>query len=224
MLFSQCVTVGAGADLAKLVIETGKMGLGGLEVLAGIPASVGGALRMNCGGKYGEIGSSVHSLSYMSDSGDIFTLKRDQVEFGYRSCSIKAGLFLSATFELSEDDPEALRQRILDIFAYKKKTQPLASASAGCAFKNPPTEVSDKGAGQLIDEAGLKGLTVGGARVSPVHANFITLASGGGANDVIRLIRLVKKRVQEHCGVMLAEEVVIWGNAPITPKIEEEKN
>ncbi len=222
--FSQCVTVGAGADLAKLVIETGKMGLGGLEVLAGIPASVGGALRMNCGGKYGEIGPSVHSLSYMSDSGDIFTLKRDQVEFGYRSCSIKAGLFLSATFELSEDDPEVLRQRILDIFAYKKKTQPLASASAGCAFKNPPTEVSDKGAGQLIDEAGLKGLTVGGAQVSPVHANFITLASGGGANDVIRLIRLVKKRVQEHCGVMLAEEVVIWGNAPITPKIEEEKN
>ncbi len=213
---NHCITAGAGADLAKLVLESGRLGLAGLEVLAGIPASVGGAVRMNCGGKYGDIAATVHSATVMSNAGDLHTLKRDRIEFDYRYCSLRDGIICSVTFELNEEDPVAVRERIKDIFAYKKKTQPLAAQSAGCAFKNP-IKATDKAAGRLIDEAGLKGFAVGGAQVSPVHANFITLAQGGSADDVVRLIRAVKRRVAEETGVRLEEEVVIWGDMPVEP-------
>jgi len=211
------VTAGAGADLAKLILTTAKDGLAGLEVLAGIPASVGGAVRMNCGGKYGEIGPTIDSLTTMKPDGTLETMSRNQLEFGYRRSNLTDRIVLDATFALEPGDPAKLRERVKEVFAYKKSTQPLAEQSAGCAFKNPPLEVSSKGAGQLIDEAGLKGFAVGGAAVSARHANFLTLKAGGTATDLIRLIRAVRMRVAEHSGVQLEPEVVIWGDSPVEP-------
>lgn len=211
------VSAGAGADLAKLVLTTAKLGLAGLEVLAGIPASIGGALRMNCGGKYGSIGPTVHSATVASMTGDVVTLEAADLKFDYRSSNLDAWTVISATFELAEQDPIELRERVKEVFAWKKSTQPLAEQSAGCAFKNPPAEATDKSAGRLIDEAGLKGFAVGGAEVSTRHANFVTLKQGGSASDVLRLIRAVKQRVADHSGVQLEEEVVIWGDPPIDP-------
>lgn len=209
------VTAGAGVDLAKLILSTAKSGLGGLEPLAGIPASVGGAIRMNCGGRYGAIGPTVDRLTCMNLTGEMVELTRRDLSFGYRRTNLGDRIVLDARFALEPTDPVGLRERVKEIFAYKKSTQPLAEQSAGCAFKNPPPHVSDKGAGQLIDEAGLKGFAVGGAEVSRRHANFLVLHPGGTATDLIRLIRAVKQKVQEHTGVALEQEVVIWGETPL---------
>ncbi len=211
------ITAGAGADLAKLILTTAKLGLGGLETLAGIPASVGGAVRMNAGGKYGQIGPAVAALTTLTPPGKVETLTADQLQFAYRRTNLADRIVLDATFALTPGDPAKLRARVKEVFAYKKSTQPLAEHSAGCAFKNPPPQVSDKGAGQLIDEAGLKGFRVGGVEVSPRHANFLLLHPGGSATDLVRLIRAIKKRVAEHHGIALEEEVVIWGDTPVEP-------
>jgi len=210
------VYAGAGADLAKLVLLCAREGLAGLEALAGIPASVGGAIRMNCGGRYGQIGDHVASVLCLSDAGELVDRKAEEMTFGYRSTSIREPMILQAAFRLDEGDPTALRNRVKEIFAWKKTTQPLADHSAGCAFKNPVGR-SDKGAGQLIDEAGLKGFSVGAAAVSQRHANFLVMRAGGGATDLVRLIRAVKQRVADHSGVELEEEVVIWGETPVDP-------
>lgn len=210
------IYAGAGADLPKLIMQCAKDGLAGLEGLAGIPASIGGAIRMNCGGKYGQIGDRVASVLCLSESGDLVAHPAGDIEFGYRSTSLDEPLVLQATFALDEDDPAALRDRVKEIFAWKKSTQPLAEHSAGCAFKNP-VDQSDKGAGQLIDEAGLKGFSVGLAEVSQRHANFLVMRPGGTSTDLIRLLRAVKQRVAEQTGITLTEEVVIWGHTPVDP-------
>jgi len=210
------VYAGAGADLARLVLQCAKDGLAGLEGLAGIPASVGGAIRMNCGGKYGQIGDQVESVLCLTDTGELVTHRAGEIEFGYRTTSLTEPFVLQATFMLIEGDPVELRDRVKEIFAWKKSTQPLAEHSAGCAFKNPKNQ-SDKGAGQLIDEAGLKGFSVGAAEVSTRHANFLVMHPGGSSTDLIRLLRAVKQRVADRSGIQLQEEVVIWGHTPVDP-------
>ena len=111
-----------------------------------------------------------------------------------------------------QDDPVAVRQRVVEFFARKKATQPMADHSAGCAFRNPV--LGDTGeqvsAGRLIDEAGLKGCSVGGARVSDHHANFISVDPAGTAADVQALMATVQRRVADRCGVQLEREVVVW--------------
>lgn len=206
------VTAGGGVDLAKLIHETARHGLGGLDGLAGIPASVGGAVRMNAGGAYGSTGQTVLQVTVMDELGRVRTLKRQQITFDYRRSSIAEPLILEAQFELTPDDPAAVRRRVKEVFDYKTSTQPLADKSAGCAFKNPPKHVSEKGAGRLIDEAGLKGFRIGGAEVSPIHANFITVdaASGGTATDVLTVMDHVRKVVADRFGIELEREVVVW--------------
>jgi len=206
----ETVIAGGGASLAKIIVGTVRAGLAGLEVLAGIPASVGGAVRMNCGGRYGEIRQCLRDVDLLAPTGEPRTVDRAALGFGYRRSTVGDAIVARARFELRPDDPAAVRTRMKSIFAYKKSTQPLADRSAGCAFKNPPAGVSDKGAGQLIDEAGLKGLAVGGASVSRHHANFLLAGPGESADALIELIGTVKARVASHCGVTLEREVVIW--------------
>jgi UDP-N-acetylmuramate dehydrogenase len=210
------VTAGAGADLAKLILTTARQGLAGLEVLAGIPASVGGAVRMNCGGAHGQIADAVQHLTAMTPAGELEQLDHADLDFGYRHSALGDRIALDVAFALVPADGQALRQRVKEIFTWKKSTQPLAAQSAGCAFKNPRDQ-TDKAAGRLIDEAGLKGFAVGAAEVSTRHANFLLLHAGGKATDILRLIRAVKKRVADHCGIQLEEEVVIWGDVPVEP-------
>ncbi len=207
------VTVGAGYDLFKLVRETAKAGLGGLEVVAGIPASVGGAVRMNAGGAYGEIGSAVKRVQVMSGSGQVYYRDRDDLIFSYRHANIEAPFILEVEFELTPGEPEDLMNRVKEIFLFKKNSQPMGDASAGCTFKNPqPSELNThpKPAGKLIDECGLKGYRHGSAYVSQVHANFIGVDPGGKADDVWEVIQHVEHTVAELTGVSLEREVVVW--------------
>lgn len=209
------LVVGAGYDLAKLVLDAAKLGLAGLECLAGIPASVGGAVRMNAGGAFGDISQSVHRVRVMSIKGFVHNLTAVEAGFSYRRTRIVEPVVLEVELRLTPGDPEALRERVKEIMAYKKRTQPMAENSAGCAFKNPviPQDSSapaNASAGRLIDLAGLKGFRIGGAEVSPVHANFVTTQQGATASDVLAVMQHAEQIVLEKFGVRLEREVVVW--------------
>lgn len=203
---------GAGADLAKTLMDAARRGLEGLSHLAGIPATIGGAVRMNAGGTLGCIGDAVESVTCLSRSGQRVIYPAEELEFGYRDSNIPDPIILAADLRLAPDDPIALRRRVREIFEYKKSTQPLAEHSAGCVFKNPIDPISEErvSAGKLIDQAGLKGLRIGGAAVSTRHANFIVAEPGATAGDVIQLMSEIRRRVFEHCGIKLEDELVIW--------------
>jgi UDP-N-acetylmuramate dehydrogenase len=210
--------VGAGADLPRTLMDATRRGLGGLSQMAGIPGTIGGAIRMNAGGAYGSIGEAVTSVTCITRRGDVVAWPAAEIRFGYRSSSIADPVIVAAAFALAPEDPVALRRRVKEIFAFKKSTQPLADHSAGCTFKNPVDPVSEErvSAGRLIDQAGLKGLGVGGASVSRRHANFIVTEPGAAADHVLQLLEVIRRRVYEHCGIMLEEEIAVWrrGEAP----------
>jgi UDP-N-acetylmuramate dehydrogenase len=201
----------AGADLSKTVMETARLGLDGLQTMAGIPASIGGAIRMNAGGKYGSISNTLSAITTMTPSGKILTHQARDLTFSYRKSAILEPIILSATFQFSPDDPVVIRAQVKEIFAWKKALQPLAETSAGCAFKNPLDEKGQyHSAGKLIDEAGLKGFRIGGAIVSSQHANFITTSENGTAKDVLAVMDEIRKRVMDTSGFALEREVVVW--------------
>jgi UDP-N-acetylmuramate dehydrogenase len=210
----------AGADMAKTLMDATRRGLEGLSPMAGIPATIGGAIRMNAGGAYGAVGDHVESVACLTRAGEKVTYPASEIKFGYRGTNIPDPIILSATFNLTPVDPIALRDRVKEIFAYKKSTQPLADHSAGCTFKNPIDPVSEERvpAGKLIDQAGLKGLTVGGATVSDRHANFIVTKPGASADDVLRLIEQIKQRVFDHSGIEIKEEIAIWKRGETTQR------
>lgn len=201
------VRAGAGADMQKLVVKAVRQGLAGLECLAGIPGTVGGGIRMNAGGRFGDIGSVVSRVSVMEQNGQPAERQKDQLSFEYRKGDVGAPIILDATFDLEEDDPDQVLHRTREIWMYKRNSQPLNAKSAGCIFKNPPGERS---AGSLIDQAGMKGFRVGGAEVSAKHANFIIANPGCTAADVLRLIDIVRQRVFDKFGIWLETEVQIW--------------
>ncbi len=192
--------VEAGYNFAKLVKETAAEGLGGLECLAGIPATVGGAIRMNAGGRHGETATAVKYVDVMTPDGEIRRLTRDQVGFRYRGTNLGAGVVLAAGFELNPAG--GLRERYEEVLALKKSSQPLGTHNAGCMFKNPP----GGSAGRIIDECGLKGVRVGNAHVSERHANFIENDGGATATDILKLIELIQSKAPQP----LELEVLVW--------------
>ncbi|HBG78036.1 MAG TPA: UDP-N-acetylenolpyruvoylglucosamine reductase [Phycisphaerales bacterium] len=200
------LTTGAGTDLGKLVLDCVRKGLGGLEVLAGIPGSVGGAARMNAGGIFGDFGSTIESVTLMDNQGNVFVKAKPELSFDYRSANITAKYILGAKIELYEADPTQLLKTIKEVWIYKKNTQPLNTRNAGCIFKNP----RGMSAGAMIDRAGLKGTKIGGAIVSEKHANFITAEDGCTSGDVISLIDKIKETVKEKFDVELELELQIW--------------
>lgn len=216
------VHVGAGHDLAKLINESVRRGLGGLEVLGGIPASVGGAIKMNAGGKFGSIADRVIRVHTISRDGRETTLERADIPFDYRTSGLYGRIITSVELWLSPADPAELRTRLKDVMAYKRDSQPLKDSSAGCCFKNPTLAHDVEGigragdrvsAGMVIDRAGLKGLRIESASVSDVHGNFLTADKGGKADDVIHLIETVRQRVRERFNIELENEVVVWSDA-----------
>ena len=209
------VTVGAGHDLFRLVQLAARRGLGGLERVAGIPASVGGAVRMNAGGAWGDLGQLLSSVTILRPaSGEVETLPREAIGLSYRRTSLGDAVVVEATLDLEPTDPARATARVKEVFAKKKASQPMADRSAGCAFKNPPPDaphVEGRAAGKLIDEAGLKGFRLGSAYVSPVHANFVAAdREGARADDVWAVMEHVRRTVRERLGVTLEREVVVW--------------
>jgi UDP-N-acetylmuramate dehydrogenase len=200
------VSVGAGVKMQKLVPNSVRAGLAGLECLAGIPGTIGGGIRMNAGGKFGDIGAVVSTVMVMDQSGEIFQRTKDDLVFDYRSTNISAKFILSATLELEEEDPEVILRKTKEIWMYKTNTQPLDTKNCGCIFKNP----RGLSAGALIDQAGLKGTRVGGAEVSEKHANFVVAHPGCRADDVMELVKLIREKVWEKNQIHLESEVQIW--------------
>ncbi len=217
---SGSVRAGAGADLARLILDCQRAGLAGLENLGGVPATVGGALRMNAGGRYGEIAQYLRSIRATDRNGQMRTIERDDIDFAYRSSGLENLILCEAEFTLTHDDPPAIRERLLSIMRDKKHSQPMGENSAGCCYKNPTLEsdidaigaAGDRvSAGLIIDRAGCKGLAVRGAEVSRRHANFVTTRKDARARDVIELMQQVKRRVRDRFAIELEPEVVIWG-------------
>jgi UDP-N-acetylmuramate dehydrogenase len=200
------VEVGAGADMQKLVLRSVRSGLAGVECLAGIPGTIGGGIRMNAGGKFGDIGAVVSSVTVMDQNGGIFQRTKDDLVFEYRSTNISAKFILDAKLELEQDEPDNILKRTKEIWMYKRNTQPLNTKNCGCIFKNP----RGLSAGAIIDQAGLKGTRVGGAEVSDKHANFVIAHAGCKADDVMGLVKLIREKVWEKHQIHLESEVQIW--------------
>ncbi|MGH8984429.1 MAG: UDP-N-acetylmuramate dehydrogenase, partial [Acidimicrobiia bacterium] len=185
-------------------------GLGGLEFFVGIPGSVGGAVRMNAGG-HGRETADVLRRAWVLDvlaSGEVQPRAAGELDLGYRHSSILASeVVVAAELAVTADDPVACEARVSEIVRWRREHQP-GGANAGSVFRNPPGD----SAGRLIDAAGLKGLRVGGAVVSPKHANFFQAEPGATAADVGGLVAEVRRRVADATGVELVPELLMVGN------------
>ncbi len=203
-----CVRVGAGLRLKNLCGLAAKAGLLGFEFLEGIPGNVGGALRMNAGAMGGWIFDVVVAVELMTRDGEVRTLAKDEMHVAYRHCAelheaIAIGALLRPVSHANAEDVK----RQMDVYSRKRHESQPREPSAGCIFKNPP----GNSAGRLIDESGLKRARIGGAEVSPVHANFIVNVGDATAADVVALVRLVRARVKAATGVDLEPEVLLYG-------------
>jgi UDP-N-acetylmuramate dehydrogenase len=200
------VICGSGARLGRVIRKCCDASLGGLESLAGIPSTMGGAVAMNAGGRYGEIGTFVTAVDAVTLEGQRVRLEKDQLRFTYRNGHLQGYVVTSVELDLVPGDADELRERSYEILRTKQNEQPYGDRSAGCIFKNP----EEDHAGRLIDEAGLKGLRIGGAEVSRRHANFIVNDEDASADDILALIEQVQATVKEKFDVALQTEVVIW--------------
>ena len=200
------VTAWAGAELSKLVLTCVEKGLSGIEALTGIPGSVGGAVKMNAGGNFGDIGAAVESVTLMDAQGSVFEKSKPELVFDYRQTNITAKFILNAQLQLTDGTSDQIMRTVKEIWMYKKNNQPLNTKNSGCIFKNP----RGVSAGALIDRAGLKSLQLGGAVVSEKHANFIIAQKGCKTRDVTRLIDVVKEKVKKQFDIDLQLEVEIW--------------
>lgn len=201
------LSAGSAVEMLALVKHAARMGWAGLERLAGIPGTVGGAVRMNAGGRHGCIAELIRDVTIVTPAGEIVTRTAAQLGFRYRKTELDGGIVTSVRFNVEPSDPAATHDRYLSIWNDKYATQPpLKMRSAGCVFKNP----SGKSAGALIQQAGLKGHRLGGAEISQRHANFIVAGDGASSGDVLGLIELAQVRVRGEFGVELELEVEIW--------------
>jgi UDP-N-acetylmuramate dehydrogenase len=202
------VFVDCAADLGRTVTTCAKHDLGGMEGLIGVPGSIGGALRMNAGAYGTQIGTYVREVKiYRAATGQIETLRGNEINFEYRHTSFAPDdIMLTVRLELPSKSYSEILQGIRICNEKRRASQPLNQKSAGCIFKNPP----GGSAGRMIDELGLKGHSVGDARVSDRHANFFINAGHASQSDMLALIADVRQRVREKYGVELEEEVIVW--------------
>lgn len=198
----------SGVTMARLACFARDNGLTGLEFAHGIPGTVGGGLTMNAGAYGGELRQVVRQVRVLVPEEGIRTLSGEEMAFGYRRSLLTQNpeiVALSAVFALTPGDPAAIRQRMQELMQKRKESQPLEWPSAGSTFKRPEGYF----AGTLIDQCGLKGLTVGGAQVSEKHAGFVINRGGATCADVKELIRQIQERVFAQAGVRLEPEVRI---------------
>lgn len=199
---------GGGLRLAVLLARARKHRWGGLEALGGIPGTVGGAVRMNAGTSLGEIGDLLVDVEIVSRSGMVHTLPKHALRLGYRTCELPAGSIVTrAHMTIDPEAYEASEATMRAFLERRKATQPLDMPSCGSTFRNPEGDH----AGRLIEAAGLKGYTVGGARVSHKHANFVVNTGDATAADIRAVIEHVQAEVARRSGVTLQREVEFVG-------------
>jgi len=195
----------SGTMVGEVLSFARRKGYSGLEFLAGVPATVGGAVRMNAGA-YGRSFSMLVRRVKLLKEGKIEDYEPKDGDWTYRSFR-KEGIVVSVTLELAKANPEEIEKNLKDIYFKRKASQPLAEKTFGSAFKNPPCCY----AGKLIEDCGLKGYRIGGAKVSEKHANFIVNLGTATAKDVLALLREVQKKVWDRFGIMLEPEVKFLG-------------
>lgn len=202
------LVAGAAANFKRLVVEVIERGYTGLEFGEGIPGTVGGGVLMNAGAFGGEIANVVSALRGVTAAGEIVRLSRAELRFAYRKLELPPGLVVTALeLELHRGDAGEIASRVASAKAKRGRNQPLGQPNAGSIFKNPPGTF----AGRLIEECGLKGRRVGGAQVSPRHANFIVNVGGARAQEVRELMDEVRAAVLARHGIALEPEVRLVG-------------
>lgn len=203
------ITAGCGILLSRLSRIAEQSGLSGLEFASGIPGTLGGGICMNAGAYSGELKDVVRSVTYADENGDIKTAYANELDFSYRHSmfSSRECAVLECTMELKQGVREEISAAMRDYSARRTEKQPLDMPSAGSTFKRPEGHF----AGQLIQEAGLKGFSVGGAQVSEKHAGFVVNKGGATSADIEELIKTVQQKVFENSGVMLEPEVKFIG-------------
>jgi UDP-N-acetylmuramate dehydrogenase len=199
---------GAGVSLSSLIREAAALNLGGIECLVGIPATIGGALAMNAGTPDGCIGDFVGAVYFLYPDGTIGEFKPGGGAFTYRAFHAPPGsVLVGCRMQLHRRPVAEIQKDIKQRLKVKKATQPLALASAGCVWKNPPGEIAAK----LIEKAGLRSKRINGAEISAKHTNFIVNRGGATAADVVAIMELTQERVHNHAGVTLEPEIRIIG-------------
>lgn len=202
------IRVMAGETMTRAAVFAANHGLSGLEFAHGIPGTVGGGVYMNAGAYGGEICQVCESVDVMSKDGNIRTLSADEMGFSYRHSILEESgdIVIGAVFALQNADPEEIKSKMKELMSKRSNSQPLDMPSAGSAFKRPVGGY----AAALIDEAGLKGFSVGGAGISTKHAGFAVNLGNATAEDVKSLLKQVSDKVFEHSGIRLEPEVRIW--------------
>jgi len=198
--------VGAGVPVGRLLAHCRREGLGGLEFLAGLPGTVGGALAGNAGAWGRQVSEPLSRLWLFRPERGVRELSKDRIEFSYRSARLEGGIVVEAEFQLQPRSPELIARLMSRRMAERARRHPLDLPSAGCIFRNPP----GRSAGVLLDRCGLKGLRAGGAAVSRRHANFIVNTGGASSRDVLRLIELMREAVRRRFDIELRLEVRHW--------------
>lgn len=210
------VKIGAGQSLAQLIKFALENSLSGCEFLSGIPGTIGGAIMMNAGSKdiaqgkkFISIGDIVDKISVLDKAGQVKTLKRKDIDFGYRHSDLNDYIIIEVKLKLNKSSKDKMEDLINKFWEYKKNTQDFEHPNAGCIFKNPQGNL--KSSGQLIDDAGFKGKKIGGAQVSLRHANFIINIGQAKAEHVLALMKNIQKKIEEDYKIWLEPEIKVIG-------------
>jgi UDP-N-acetylmuramate dehydrogenase len=198
-----------GVGMPTLIGYAIRRGLSGVEWGAGIPGTVAGCVVMNAGTRLGEMKDAVKTVRLVTLKGDVADIDASEIEFEYRHARLPRGVVVGVRLQLRAGVRATIEKTVKDYLQYRKDTQPLAQASAGCVFRNPPRD----SAGRLVEAAGLKGARVGDAQVSGKHANFMVNLGHARAKDVLDLIKKVRREVRRKTGVSLDLELKIVGEA-----------
>ena len=203
------ITAGAGAVNSQVAAVARDNSLTGFEFAAGIPGTIGGALVMNAGAYGGEMKQVVKTVDILNPEGEIMTLDNETMEFGYRTSAVKntRHIIIQTTLELQKGNQEEIKATMEDLAARRRDKQPLEYGSAGSTFKRPEGHF----AGKLIQDAGLRGESIGDAQVSEKHCGFIINRGNASASEVYELIKRVQARVYENSGINLETEVIMLG-------------
>ena len=202
------LTAGAGVSLRRLLNFAVKDSLSGLEFLSGIPGSLGGALAMNAGAQGKEMKDITDTITLLTPQAEVIEQNPGELRFTYRNLALPRGtVILKAVLKMKQSTRSILLGRVEKINRWRRRVQPLNLPSAGSVFKNPPGQ----SAGQLVEQAGLKGFTLGNAQISDKHANFIVNRGGATAQDVLSLMDIMQNRVYQATGIQLEPEICIAG-------------
>ena len=201
------ITVGAGYSLQKLAKQVSKLGLSGLEFAGGIPGSIGGSVYMNAGAHLSMISNVISKVYCLDENGNKLELTKDKCQFSYRNSIFqkKNLIIYQVELKLEQKERSEVYKKMAGNLSYREELQPLDLPSCGSVFKNP----ENNHAGKLIDEAGLKGIKIGGALVSTKHANFIVNSGNASAENIKELIIYIKETIKEQFGITLEEEIKI---------------